>query len=187
MYLHAYATMYDLAPICLALGNVYGPRQSLHGSANVIATHASAMITGRPFIVYRDGTAARDYIYVDDVVDAFMRAGCAPIEIVGTYNIGTGQHTTVTELHGLISAALDGSAQSIVAMAPADELLAIALSATRAERELGWKPTVDLAEGIQRTVRWLCATLEPEPPVIGASLDPLVCAGRAPQNVDVAV
>jgi UDP-glucose 4-epimerase len=44
-----------------------------------------------------------------------------------------------------------------------DGLQAIALNASRAEKELGWKPTFDLAEGIQRTIRWLCATLEPEP------------------------
>ena len=44
-----------------------------------------------------------------------------------------------------------------------DELDAIALNVTKAEKELGWKPTVDLAQGIQRTIRWLRATLEPEP------------------------
>ena len=47
-----------------------------------------------------------------------------------------------------------------------DELNAIALNATKAEKELEWKPTVDLAEGIRRTVRWLCATLEPESPAL---------------------
>ena len=56
----------------------------------------------------------------------------------------------------LPSVAADGS----------DELNAIALNATKAEKELEWKPTVDLAEGIQRTIRWLCATLEPESPAL---------------------
>ena len=77
MYLRAYAEMYGLAPICLALANVYGPRQSPHGAAGVIAVLGSAMITGRPFAVYRDGAAAHDYVYVDDVVDAF----CAPVAL----------------------------------------------------------------------------------------------------------
>ena len=163
MYLRAYAEMYGLAPICLALANVYGPRQNPHGAAGVIAVLGSAMITGRPFAAYRDGAAAHDYVYVDDVVDAFVRAGCSPMETTGTYNIGTGQHTTVTEVHGLISAVLDGSSPSSFAAARSDEWHAIALNATKAEKELGWKPTVDLAEGIQRTIRWLCATLEPEP------------------------
>ena len=102
--------MYGLAPICLALANVYGPRQNPHGAAEVIGVLGSAMITGRPFAVYRDGAAAHDDVYVDDVVDAFVRAGRAPMETTGTYNVGSGHHTTVTEVHGLMSAALDGSA-----------------------------------------------------------------------------
>jgi UDP-glucose 4-epimerase len=166
MYLRAYAVMYGLAPICLALANVYGPRQYPHGGAGVIAVLGSSMITGQPFTVYRDGTATYDYVYVDDVVDALMCAGCAPIETTGTYNIGTGQRTTLAEVHGLMSAVLDGSLLPIVAADRSDELHANALNATKAEKELGWKPTVDLAQGIQRTIRWLCATLEPEPPAL---------------------
>ena len=53
-----------------------------------------------------------------------------------------------------------------VAAERSDELNAIALNATKAEKELEWRPTVDLAEGIQRTIRWLCDTLEPEPPAL---------------------
>ena len=166
MYLRAYAQMYCLAPICLALANVYGPRQNPHGAAGVIAVLGSAMITGRPLGVYRDGAAAHDYVYVDDVVDAFMRAGCDPLEPTGTYNIGTGQHTTLTEVHSLISAVLDGTSLRSVAADPGDEVNAIALNAIKAEKELEWKPMVDIAEGIRRTVRWLCATLEPESPAL---------------------
>jgi UDP-glucose 4-epimerase len=162
MYLRAYAEMYGLAPVCLALADVYGPRQKPHGAAGVVAVLGSAMVTGRPFTMYRDGTSARDYIYVDDVVDAFVCAGCASIESTGTYNISTGQRTTVTEVHRLISAVLDGAPPAYAAVRTG-ELHAIALDAARAEMELGWKPAVDLAEGIQRTIRWLRATLEPEP------------------------
>ncbi|MCW2688298.1 MAG: nucleoside-diphosphate-sugar epimerase [Mycobacterium sp.] len=164
LYLRAYSRMYGTAPICLALANVYGPRQNPHGEAGVIAVFGSAMVTGRPVTVYGDGSAARDYVYVGDVVDAFVRAGHAPPTAVGTYNIGTGRNTTVTEVHRLISVFLDGSS-SAPCYAPAriGELHAIALDATKAEKELGWKPSVDLVEGIQRTIGWLRATLEPEP------------------------
>jgi UDP-glucose 4-epimerase len=166
MYLRAYAEIHGLAPTCLALTNVYGPRQSPHGAAGVIAVLGGAMITGRPFTVYRDGNAYHDFLYVDDAVDAFVRAGSAPIEITGTYDIGTGQHTTVTEVHRLISAILDGSSAPSFAAARDEELHATALDTTEAEKDIGWKPTVDLAEGIQRTIDWLCATLEPEPAAI---------------------
>ncbi len=163
MYLRAYAEMYGLAPICLALANVYGPRQNPHGAAGVIAVLGSAMITGRPYAVYRDGTDAHDYVYVEDVVDAFVRAGFAPIDRTGTYNIGTGQHTTMTEVHDLMSAVLDGASRPSLNEDRGDYVNSIALNATKAEKELAWKPTVDLAEGIRRTIHWLCDTLEPEP------------------------
>jgi UDP-glucose 4-epimerase len=163
LYLRAYAEIHGLAPICLALANVYGPRQNPHGAAGVIAAVASAMITGRPYTVYRDRSAAHAYVYVDDVVDAFVCAGEAPPEKTGIYNIGSGQRTTVTEVYRLISAVLDWSSPS--PGADADQLCTTALDAGKAETELGWVPKVTLAEGIRRTVDWLCATLEPKPSV----------------------
>jgi UDP-glucose 4-epimerase len=163
LYLRAYAGMYGIAPICLALANVYGPRQNPRGEAGVITVFGSAMIAGRPVTVYGDGTAARDYVYVDDVVDAFVRAGRDRHGAAGTYNIGTGLQTTVAEVHRLISAVLDQSSPPCYAEARTGEVHAIALDATKAEKELGWKPAVDLVEGIQCTIRWLRATLKPEP------------------------
>jgi UDP-glucose 4-epimerase len=166
MYVRAYAGMYGLAPICLGLANVYGPRQNPLGEAGVFAVFGSRMISGRPVTVYGDGSSTRDYVYVDDVVDAFVRAGQAPLTTVGTYNIGTGRQTTVEEVHRLIAAAIDGAPMPSYAAARTGELQAIALDATKAEKELGWKPTVDLVEGVQRTVTWLRATLEPEPIIL---------------------
>jgi UDP-glucose 4-epimerase len=163
LYLCAYAEMHGLTPICLALANVYGPRQNPHGAAGVIAAIASAMITGRPYTVYRNRSAAHDYVYVDDVVDAFICASEAPPEKTGIYNIGSGQRTTVTEVYRLISAVLDRA--SLSADADADQWCTTALDDRKVEAELGWVPKVPLAEGIRRTVDWLCATLEPEQPV----------------------
>ena len=162
LYLRAYAGMYGIAPICLALANVYGPRQHRHGAAGVVTALGSAMITDLAVTVFGDDIAARDYVYVDDVVDAFVRASRARCGTTGTYNIGTGQQTTVSEVHRLISAVLDLPSPPCYIAAHTGELHAIALDATKAEKELRWKATVDLAEGIQRTIRWLRATLEPE-------------------------
>jgi UDP-glucose 4-epimerase len=169
LYLRAYAGMYGMAPICLALSNVYGPRQNPHGEAGVIAVFGNALIAGRPVTMYGDGTAARDYVYVDDVVDAFVRAGEVPLSVTGTYNIGTGRQTTVTEVHRMISSVLDESSPPRHAAARTGELHAIALDARSAEEDLGWKPAVGIAEGIERTVHWLRTTLGPEPAaIIGA-------------------
>ena len=98
----SYAEMYGISPICLALANVYGPRQNPHSEGGVITAFARAMLTDNFATVYGDGTAARDYVYVDDAVDAFMRAADGSHSTVGTYNIGTGRQTSVTEIHRLI-------------------------------------------------------------------------------------
>ena len=170
MYLRAYAEMYGLAPICLALANVYGPRQNMHGLAGDIAVLGCAMITGKPYILYRDGTVARDYVYVGDVVDAFVRAGLAPVVTTGTFNIGTGVQTTMTEVYAHITAALDGVLQSGgVADDDAEALHTLALDSAKAGDQLGWRPRVDLAEGIRRTMCSLIALLEPEPPALATA------------------
>ena len=136
--------------------------QHRHGAAGVVTALGGAMITDLAVTVFGDGIAARDYVYVDDVVDAFVRASRARCGTTGIYNIGTGQQTTVSDVHRLISAVLDLPSPPCYIAAHTGELHAIALDVTKAEKELGWKATVDLAEGIQRTIRWLRATLEPE-------------------------
>jgi UDP-glucose 4-epimerase len=160
LYLGAYAGMYGLAPICLALANVYGPRQNPRGETGVIAAFGSAFAAGRPMTVFGDGSAARDYVYVDDVVDAFVRAGEAPLAVTGTYNVGTGRQITVTEIHQMICAAFEDWAPAHHAPARTGELQAIALDATKVGETLGWKPAVDVEEGIRRTVQWLRAVLD---------------------------
>lgn len=165
-YMRAYASMYGLAPICLALANVYGPRQDPHGEAGVVALFGSAMISGRPTVIYGDGSSTRDYVYVDDVVTAFLCAAEAPLSTTGTFNVGTGVQTTVTELHRVIAAAVGVSRPPEHADARTGEVKASALDPTRAGRVLGWKPDIDLSEGIGRTVDWLRRRLDAQPAVL---------------------
>lgn len=161
LYLGAYAQMYGMAPICLGLANVYGPRQSPLGEAGVIAVFGSALITGRAATVYGDGTSSRDYVYVGDVVDAFVCAAEAPLSVGGTYNIGTGVQTTVVDVYRMIASVLGESAEPEYGTPRAGELHAIALDAKRSELDLGWRPAVRLFEGIQRTVSWLETVVGP--------------------------
>ena len=78
----------------------------------------------------------------------------------GTYNIGTGQRTTPTEVYGLITSAIDGISPR-PAPDDADDVQALALNAAKAGADLSWTPRVDLADGIHRTMDWLYAMLEP--------------------------
>ena len=74
-YLVAYRELHALEFCALALANVYGPRQDPHGEAGVVAIFADRLLRGEPVTIFGDGEQTRDFVYVDDVVDAFVRAG----------------------------------------------------------------------------------------------------------------
>jgi UDP-glucose 4-epimerase len=160
LYLGAYFGMYGVAPINLALANVYGPRQDPHGEAGVVAIFGSALLTGRPTTIYGDGRATRDYVYVGDAVDAFVRAGEAPTSLTGTFNIGTGVQTTTAELHRLMTEALGIADPPRYTSSRTGEIQAIALDYSAAHMALRWKPSIDMREGVRRTISWLRETLD---------------------------
>jgi UDP-glucose 4-epimerase len=155
LYLSAYTGMYDLAPVCLALANVYGPRQDPHGEAGVVAIFGGAMLAGRPTAIYGTGNAARDYVYVGDVVEAFVRAALAPLTLNGMFNIGTGIQTTTAELHRMMSEIIGVRAEPRFADARTGEIQAIALDSSAAASAFGWAPKVGIREGIWRTISWM--------------------------------
>lgn len=169
LYLQAFAQMYGLAPICLALANVYGPRQNPAGEAGVVAVFGSAILAGRAVTIYGDGSAARDFVYVDDVVDAFVKAAAAPLHLCGTYNIGTASQTTVNDVYRMIAMAVHGAETPIYAAARTGELQAIALDSHKAQSELGWQASTDIRCGIERTVDWLRSILAPKSPVLSTA------------------
>jgi UDP-glucose 4-epimerase len=153
-YLAAYQQLHGLAGVSLRLGNVYGPRQDPHGEAGVVSIFARALLTGQPTKVFGDGTSSRDYVHVDDVVDAFVR--CLGGKGDGRrLNVGTGASTTVRQLHTLVAAAAGVADAPSFAPARPGELQAVALDSSAARRALGWEPAADLAEGITQTVDWV--------------------------------
>lgn len=152
VYLNTYRELYGLDCTHLALSNVYGPRQDPYGEAGVVAIFAKAMLDGEPTRVYGDGANTRDYVYVDDVVEAFVRAAGS----VGggrRYNIGTAVQTTDRELHRLVAEAAGVPDEPLIAPERLGDLRVSAIDATAAARELGWRPAIGVAEGVRRTVR----------------------------------
>jgi UDP-glucose 4-epimerase len=145
------------------LANVYGPRQDPYGKAGLVTVFAHAMISGAPTTIYGDGSATRDYVYIDDAVSAFLCAADAPATTTGTFNIGSGVQTTVAELHRLIAAEVGASRPPEYAEARIGEIQRIALDPTLAGRVLGWKPDTDLTQGVKRTIEWLRAIPDPSP------------------------
>src|SRR5439155_16340513 len=95
-YAAFYAETYGIRSVLLALGNVYGPRQDPHGEAGVVAIFLGRMLRGETPVIYGDGRQVRDYVFVGDVADAFIRSIDSPFS--GTVNVGTGTGTSVLQL-----------------------------------------------------------------------------------------
>ena len=151
-YLDLYARLYGLSTVALRLGNVYGPRQDPHGEAGVVAIFAGALLDGGTPRVFGDGRQTRDYVYVGDVVSAFLAA--ADGDVTGPYNVGTGLETDVLELGSRIAGMCDTDFEPEMAPARAGEVQRIAIDSSRARSELGWQPASGLDEGLQSTVDW---------------------------------
>jgi UDP-glucose 4-epimerase len=151
-YLRAYRAVHGLDWTSLALANVYGPRQDPHGEAGVVAIFAGLLLSGSPCTIFGTGEATRDYVYVDDVIDAFALAAGAGSE--NLYNIGTGQETSVNGLYAVMAAAAGITEPPTYADARPGELDRSCLDAGKAERELGWTPHVSLEDGVRATLEW---------------------------------
>jgi UDP-glucose 4-epimerase len=149
-YVSLYGRLYGLSGISLRLGNVYGPRQDPHGEAGVVAIFCTALLgDGRPR-VFGDGEQTRDYIYVGDVVEAFLAT--AGSDASGPYNIGTGVETSVLDLGERLARASGREFDPEMAPARPGEVQRISISSARAAEDLGWRPTTDLGGGLGLTV-----------------------------------
>jgi UDP-glucose 4-epimerase len=154
-YLVAYRELHSLEFSALALANVYGPRQDPHGEAGVVAIFAECLLHGEPVTVFGDGEQTRDFVFVDDVVDAFVRAATRGGGLV--CNIGTGQETSVNELLAVMAAQLGVEATPVFAPSRSGELLRSSLDIERASIQLGWHPWTELPEGTRAVLDYVAA------------------------------
>ncbi len=151
-YLHAYRELHQLEYTSLALANVYGPRQDPHGEAGVVAIFAGKLLAGERCKVFGTGEQTRDYVYVDDVADAFVRAAERGSGLL--CNIGTGTETSVNQLYRAMADSAGVADGPEHAPARVGELDRSALDAGRAKLHLGWEPFTDLATGTSAVIEW---------------------------------
>ena len=151
-YLNVYRVLHGIEFTALALANVYGPRQDPHGEAGVVAIFAGKLLAGEPCIVFGDGEQTRDFVFVDDVVDAFVRGSQRGDGLL--VNIGTGQETSVNKLYRTMAAGVGVESPALSAAARAGELQRSSLDPSRAAVQLGWKPWTSLEEGTGRVLEW---------------------------------
>jgi len=129
------------------LGNVYGPRQTPHGEAGVVSIFSHCLYSDRAPKLYGHGQPTRDYVYVGDVVSALLTASGRS----GTYNIATGVETDVSTVWRELSAAAGKEIEAELADLRPGELMHSCLDVGFAERELGWRPEVAIADGLRMT------------------------------------
>lgn len=144
-YMRLYNELYGLPTVPLRYFNVYGPRQTGGDYAGVITVFLDQAQTGKPLTVHGDGTQTRDFVHVDDVVQANLRAGTT--EIVGVpFNIGTGESTSIRELAENIQLMADQSVEIIYQDQREGDIMESEANINRAREMLGYQPTKDLRE-----------------------------------------
>jgi UDP-glucose 4-epimerase len=140
VYGAVYHHLYGLEFVALRYGNVYGPRQDPHGEAGVVAIFAQRLLSGGDAVISGDGLQTRDFVYVDDVVRANIRA--ADCERLGSYNIGTATETDVNRVYSLIAAACGVDRPARHGPPRAGEQRRSSLDIRAAAAGFGWRPQV---------------------------------------------
>lgn len=148
-YLALFNRLHGGTHVALRLGNVYGPRQDPHGEAGVVAIFCGQAAHDDQPTIYGDGEQTRDYVFVGDIVDAFLAA--IHYDSEGVFNVGTGIETSVLDLLDAVSAAAGRHIQPRFAPPRTGEVRRVALDCTRAADTLGWKATTTLRDGIRIT------------------------------------
>ena len=156
LYLGYYGRVHKLDTVALRYSNVYGPRQDPHGEAGVVAIFCNKILKGQPMTVFGDGMQTRDYVFAGDVARANIAAATVPLPAarqldVRSFNIGTGRETSVLELATTLQKAAGSSVPIEHAPARAGELPRSAVSNKKATSGLGWRPEVNLEDGLRMT------------------------------------
>lgn len=147
----------DLHVTSLRMFNVYGPRQSITNPyQGVLAIFTGNVLRGEPMTIHGDGQQTRDFVYIDDVVDAWSCVLDDPDTRGRVLNVGSGRETSITELRDAVLAAFGESPESWEIRREPSQLGDQRRSAADigAMRALGWSPKVSIHDGVSRTVAW---------------------------------
>ena len=143
-YMSMFSRLHGLSTLSLRMSNVYGPRQNPHGEAGVVAIFCSAAAEGRQVTVFGDGAQTRDFVFVEDVVAAFLRAAASDAQ--GALNVSTGAETSLAQLVETLGVKrADGPSRL-------GEIRRSSLDPALAAERLGWRARTTLADGLERTL-----------------------------------
>jgi UDP-glucose 4-epimerase len=146
-YCALYTRLHALSTVSVRYGNVYGPRQDVHGEAGVVAIFCGHLVEGRRPTVFGDGGQTRDWVDVSDVVRANLLA--AESDLTGPFNIGHGRETSVLDLLDALREVSDRPPlEAVFEPERPGEVRRSCLDVTRARDELGWEAQVSLHDGL---------------------------------------
>lgn len=151
-YLHLYQVLYGLDYAVMRISNPYGPNQGLGRGQGAVAVFLDKLMRGEPVEIWGDGSVVRDYIHVDDVVEAALSL----VEYQGqqkVFNIGSGQGKSLTTLIAEISDVLGCRPDVTYLPARPLDVPVNVLDISRADRELGWRPRMEFRDGLEQLVR----------------------------------
>jgi UDP-glucose 4-epimerase len=152
-YLSAFASSYGLSTCALRFSNIYGPRSFHKGS--VVAHFYKRILAGEPLVVYGDGSQARDFLYVGDLVEAIRAA--MESDALGAYQLGSGEPTTVNELLELMREVVGRELPVQYEDFRPGEVRRTWCDITKARASLGFDPRTPLVEGLRVTWEWFQA------------------------------
>lgn len=151
-YLAYYANATGLRYVTLRFANVYGPRQDSEGEAGVIAIFSKKMLKNEQPIINGTGKQTRDFIYVDDVVEAILVT--LEEDVQGIFNVGTGQETAINEGYRYLKELTKSTCKDLFGAAKKGEQYRSVLDVRRIRETFGWDPQVPFQEGLKKTVEY---------------------------------
>ncbi len=151
-YLHCFYENFGLNYACLRLANVYGPRQNPKGDQGVVAIFCGKLLNGEQVTIYGDGKQTRDYVFVDDVVNAFVLA--LEFSKSEVFNIGTGIETNVNQLYEILAEKVGSNSNMVYGPERLGEQKRSVIDFAKAKRELNWEPRVNLKEGLEKSIQY---------------------------------
>lgn len=151
-YLSYYHRLSGIHVVSLRYANVYGPRQDPEGEAGVVAIFIQKMLNHEQPIINGNGRQTRDFVFVDDVVEANLMA--MGQEVQGIYNVGTGIETSVNELFRVLVELTKSDCGEVHGPAKKGEQARSVIDSAKFKQSLGWEPKTDLRDGLRRTVEY---------------------------------
>lgn len=149
-YLSYYQRVSGLQVVNLRYANVYGPRQDPDGEAGVVAIFIQKLLNNEQAIVNGNGRQTRDFIYVEDVVEANLVV--MGQETQGTYNVGTGEETSINDVLRILVGHTNSTCKELHGPAKHGEQVRSVIDASKIRQELSWEPRTELSDGLKRTI-----------------------------------